>query len=211
MKPLALYLFLGISTTLLAENWPRFRGPNGSGLSETPGIPAQWSQDDHAWSVRLPGQGHASPVVWGQRLFVTSADQQDGQQTLMCLDTRSGKRTPPVSERVDLDLGQRNLDAAAGCLQQIGLVVDQQDRSQRRAVQGFHDPNITSFRFADPRSVCAGVRSQLDLRPSFSAPQNRKRDGGDVSIRQLGDPDGQDAESKHWAECERDREEQTPL
>jgi len=77
--------------TAQSENWPRFRGPNGSGLSETPGIPAQWSQDDHAWSVGLPGQGHASPVVWGQRLFVTSADQQDGQQTLSCLNTRNGQ------------------------------------------------------------------------------------------------------------------------
>ncbi|MEO1996816.1 MAG: PQQ-binding-like beta-propeller repeat protein [Planctomycetaceae bacterium] len=72
------------------ENWPRFRGPNGSGLSDAANIPSQWSTDEQQWTAQLPGQGHSSPVVWDQRLFVTSADKTGGRQTLSCLDTRSG-------------------------------------------------------------------------------------------------------------------------
>ena len=84
-------LLLLAVASLQAENWPRFRGPNGTGVSETKGLPATWTADDIKWSAELPGVGHSSPVVWGKRLFVTSADVDAGKRYLLCFDTVSGK------------------------------------------------------------------------------------------------------------------------
>ncbi|HLB73540.1 MAG TPA: hypothetical protein VJJ98_05940, partial [Sedimentisphaerales bacterium] len=47
-----------------AQNWPRFRGPNGQGISHATTIPAKWTQDDYNWKITLPGTGYSSPVVW---------------------------------------------------------------------------------------------------------------------------------------------------
>jgi outer membrane protein assembly factor BamB len=57
-----------------AQNWPRFRGPNGQGISQTKGIPTKWSQTDYAWKTDLRGTGHSSPIVWNNVVFVTSDD-----------------------------------------------------------------------------------------------------------------------------------------
>ena len=47
-----------------AQEWTRFRGPNGSGVAQSePVIPAQWSDRDLAWKIELPGEGHSSPVL----------------------------------------------------------------------------------------------------------------------------------------------------
>jgi outer membrane protein assembly factor BamB len=59
-----------------AQEWTRFRGPNGQGISSATTIPAKWTEDDYNWKATLPGVGHSSPVVWGDTVFVTSGDQQ---------------------------------------------------------------------------------------------------------------------------------------
>ena len=46
-----------------AQNWTRFRGPDGSGISDLKGVPSVWTVSDYAWSIDLPGVGHSSPVV----------------------------------------------------------------------------------------------------------------------------------------------------
>jgi outer membrane protein assembly factor BamB len=76
--------------TTLADEWPRFRGPNGCGLGEA-NVPTEWTEQDFAWRVKLPGIGHSSPVVWGQRLFLTSADEETGTRYAICLDTETGR------------------------------------------------------------------------------------------------------------------------
>jgi outer membrane protein assembly factor BamB len=57
-----------------AENiWPQFRGPNGSGIATGSNLPTSWSKDQNIlWQITLPGRGWSSPVVWGNRVFVTS-------------------------------------------------------------------------------------------------------------------------------------------
>ncbi len=57
-----------------AENWPRFRGPNGTGLSTEKGVATQWDPQAAKWVCTLPGEGHSSPVIWDNRVFVTSAE-----------------------------------------------------------------------------------------------------------------------------------------
>jgi outer membrane protein assembly factor BamB len=71
--PLALVMLL--ATTALAasaEDWPQWRGPHGNGVSGEKGLPSSWSSDRAAWKARLGGLGISSPIVWGDRVFVTS-------------------------------------------------------------------------------------------------------------------------------------------
>ncbi len=58
-----------------AQEWSRFRGPNGTGHGHATAIPTQWSEADYNWRIRLPGGGHASPILWGNRIFLTGADE----------------------------------------------------------------------------------------------------------------------------------------
>jgi outer membrane protein assembly factor BamB len=95
-------LIMSLGATLLsaggasAENWDRFRGPNGAGQSDAAGIPTQWTEESYLWKQPLPGVGHSSPVVWGDRLFVTSADPATAEQIVMAYDAHSGE---PLWER----------------------------------------------------------------------------------------------------------------
>ncbi len=76
--------------TAPGQEWARFRGPNGSGLAEGT-LPARWDEGAHNWKVRLPGSGHSSPVVWGDRLFLSGAEE-DGKRLLLCLRAGDGKQ-----------------------------------------------------------------------------------------------------------------------
>lgn len=87
----AILLSLTLLAPLRAENWPRFRGPNGAGVSAAKTVPRSWTEDDFNWTAELPGAGHASPVVWGERIFVTSADAKSGRRYLLCFDADSGR------------------------------------------------------------------------------------------------------------------------
>jgi outer membrane protein assembly factor BamB len=63
-----------------AGDWPQFRGPNGSAVSTDTNLPVEWGADKNvAWKVKVPGYGWSSPVVWGDRVFLTTAiaDKQD--------------------------------------------------------------------------------------------------------------------------------------
>lgn len=74
-----------------AQEWTRFRGPNGSGLSPDKSIPTSWTDKDYAWTVDLPGNGHSSPVIWQDKLFVTAADEKALVRQLLCLSTTDGR------------------------------------------------------------------------------------------------------------------------
>ena len=84
-------LALTLASSAFAQNWPRFRGPNGAGASEATTIPARWTADDYHWRVELPGIGYSSPAVWGDRLLVTSGLEEDATQIIRCLRTSDGK------------------------------------------------------------------------------------------------------------------------
>lgn len=64
-----------LSATLIAQQWPQFRGAATAGVAET-SVPTTWnlaSSTHVAWKTEIPGLGHSSPVVWGNRIFVTTA------------------------------------------------------------------------------------------------------------------------------------------
>jgi outer membrane protein assembly factor BamB len=80
-----------LTRSLSGQEWTRFRGPNGSGISNAKTIPVRFTEKDFNWKVKLPGIGHSSPVVWGQRIFVTSGDDT-GKRFLLCLNAEDGKQ-----------------------------------------------------------------------------------------------------------------------
>ncbi len=87
--------FLAALTIILAsvsqgQEWTRFRGPNGQGISYAKTIPVKWTEKDYNWKIELPGGGHSSPVLWGDKLFVTSGEQRAGHSVLLALDTLDG-------------------------------------------------------------------------------------------------------------------------
>ncbi len=90
-----IYLSLGLPT-VSAEHWTRFRGPNGTGVSDAKTIPVVWTESDYNWRAQLPGVGHSSPVIWKERLFVLSADPDNATRYVLCLGTEDGA---PVWQR----------------------------------------------------------------------------------------------------------------
>ncbi len=81
----------GWSQTAWGQEWPRFRGPNGTGVGKGPGIPSEWKASEVNWRVKLPGAGHSSPVLWGKRIFLTGANLETGSRLVFCLDADDGK------------------------------------------------------------------------------------------------------------------------
>ncbi|MCH8830063.1 MAG: PQQ-binding-like beta-propeller repeat protein, partial [Planctomycetes bacterium] len=75
-----------------AENWTRFRGDNGTGISTQKGIPVTFNSGDYAWNVEIPGIGHSSPVIWNEKLFVTSAIDRGAVRYLHCLNAVTGAK-----------------------------------------------------------------------------------------------------------------------
>jgi len=86
-----LSLLLGIAGSARADNWPRFRGPNGQGISDAKTIPTKWSPQEYNWKIELPGGGHSSPVVWDEKVFITCADGKTPKGVLLCLRASDGK------------------------------------------------------------------------------------------------------------------------
>ncbi len=78
---------LAVSGTVRAGNWPGWRGPTGNGLSAEKNLPAEWSPTKNvAWKLALPGPAGATPVVWGDRIFLTSTSEA-GELLLIAIDT----------------------------------------------------------------------------------------------------------------------------
>ena len=74
-----------------AENWPGFRGPTGQGISQEKNLPLTWSlRENLAWRTDLPGIGWSSPIVWGDRVFVTTATPDGTACRMLCLDVADG-------------------------------------------------------------------------------------------------------------------------
>src|SRR5262245_29326144 len=75
-----------------AQEWTRFRGPNGTGVSESKGVPVTWTEKDFKWRVELPGHSHSTPGIWGEKIFVQSASKDDGRERmLLCLSKADGQ------------------------------------------------------------------------------------------------------------------------
>jgi outer membrane protein assembly factor BamB len=75
-----------------AENWPCFRGPVGQGISREKNLPVTWNLSENlVWRVNVPGIGWSSPIVWENRVFVTSTTPDGTSCHVLCIDAAQGK------------------------------------------------------------------------------------------------------------------------
>jgi outer membrane protein assembly factor BamB len=73
LAPVTVSLFLALGALVDADNWPQWRGANGQGISSETDLPTQWGPDTNiAWKTPLP-HGYSSPIIWGDRIFLTTA------------------------------------------------------------------------------------------------------------------------------------------
>ncbi len=91
LKVLLVAFTILLASVSQGQEWTRFRGPNGQGISHAKSIPVKWTEKDYNWKVNLPGGGHSSPVVWGDKVFITSGDQKTDHGFLLTLRVSDGK------------------------------------------------------------------------------------------------------------------------
>jgi outer membrane protein assembly factor BamB len=93
---LALLTLAGATLALTAGEWPCFRGPHGNGVADEKTFPLEWGPDKNvAWKVKLPGPGASSPVIWGERVFVTAFSGVKASEIVrhvLCFDRKTGNK-----------------------------------------------------------------------------------------------------------------------
>jgi outer membrane protein assembly factor BamB len=94
---LMLALFFSVSASAIADDeWPQFRGPNGQGVTSLTGLPLTWSETDNVvWKATIPGEGHSSPVISGDQIWLTTAiaeplSEAEMQQRLAAVKNSQG-------------------------------------------------------------------------------------------------------------------------
>ncbi len=88
---LLVVLLLGRSHPAGAEDWPCFRGPTRQGISQEKAVPLRWSLTKNlAWKMPIPGRGWSSPIVYQDRVYVTTATDEGTSLHLLCLDGKTG-------------------------------------------------------------------------------------------------------------------------
>lgn len=92
MKPIFALISMVAGSVALASDWPQFRGPNGSGASDEKTLPVGFTEKDGVrWKSKLPARGVSSPVVAGNKVFVTcSSGQRDDKLHVLAFDTKTG-------------------------------------------------------------------------------------------------------------------------
>ena len=108
MASVAIVVLVTAGDAVRSENWPQWRGPKNNGISNETNTPTKWSKTENvAWRLPMPGPGGATPVVWGERIFLTSVDKSSGDLLLLCVGTDGKEKWRQV-------LGSGNRDARSG-------------------------------------------------------------------------------------------------
>lgn len=95
IRSIAVSLVFLFASLAHAENWPTWRGPTGDGICTEKMLTLVWGEDKNIlWRVPMPGRGGATPVVWGDRIFVTSGEGES--QVLLCIGTDGKQRWKQV-------------------------------------------------------------------------------------------------------------------
>jgi outer membrane protein assembly factor BamB len=123
-------LFLFTAGRARGENWPGWRGPRGDGTSLETNIPVHWNVDSNVlWKVSVPGTGHASPIVYGDRIFTVSALIDTQERVLLCWNRRNGNLlwqktvlTSPLEKKHNLNSHASSTPATDGALVYVAFL-----------------------------------------------------------------------------------------
>jgi outer membrane protein assembly factor BamB len=86
------WVVCGLAPRVSAQGeWPSWRGPRGDGQAHHAGLPLRWGPKSIAWKTPLKGIGQSSPIVWGNRIFLTSALDEGRTRIVQCFDARDGR------------------------------------------------------------------------------------------------------------------------
>lgn len=109
LSVLAIFIFsVCAAETRAADEWPQFRGPTGQGLSDAKGLPLTWSETNNiVWKTALPGIGYSSPVVSGERVWLTASPDKGKTRHVLCVDFKTGT--------IKRDIALFTYDAAEPC------------------------------------------------------------------------------------------------
>jgi outer membrane protein assembly factor BamB len=89
----ATVLLLWHPQPLHASDWPQFRGPDGQGHAAPDKLPIKWSETENVvWKVPVPGQGWSSPVILGNQIWMTAADEKGRTLSALCFDKQTGEQ-----------------------------------------------------------------------------------------------------------------------
>ncbi len=91
LSSLVLFIALACAASSAEPTWPRWRGPAGNGHSDETNLPIKWSAASIVWKTSLKGSGQSSPIIWGDRIFLTSALDSGKTRLVICVDRRKGK------------------------------------------------------------------------------------------------------------------------
>ncbi len=88
----SIVIVISLAVSARAENWPNWRGPEGTGVSHESNVPLEWGPDKNVrWKVKLPEPGNSTPITWGTRLFLTQPLVKENRRLLMCFDRNAGR------------------------------------------------------------------------------------------------------------------------
>lgn len=107
-----IFYYLNFIVPSFAGDWPQWRGPHNNGVSAESGLPAKWIPTENIkWRLELPGPAPSTPVVWGDRIFLTSADGDD--LALLCASADGNMLWKKVVSTGNFDIRQGESNAAA--------------------------------------------------------------------------------------------------
>ena len=90
--PIFLFQFAICNGLVGAENWPDYRGLTGQGVSDAAELPLIWSEARNVrWKTAIPGKGWSTPVIWGNQIWMTTADEEGHERSALCVDRESGR------------------------------------------------------------------------------------------------------------------------
>src|SRR6516164_203003 len=75
------------------ENWPGWRGPSMNGYCREKNLPTKWSPTENVrWKAPLPAPGNSTPIIWGDRIFITQALDRGKERAVVCFDRKTGNK-----------------------------------------------------------------------------------------------------------------------
>ena len=133
--------FLLCATLANGQDWTRFRGPDGSGISQATSVPASFELKDVNWKVALPGRGHSSPVIFKDKIFLTSESAEAGKRWVLCLHAKDGRVLWQVEKKLEPHLQHRfnSFASSSAAVDKDGVYVLWTSGKQLVAVAFRHD------------------------------------------------------------------------